>query len=91
MVYRTINTYDFGYVRFAFGHGTVGTVTYINLNWEEKFPSHGEYWWEGKVNIYYSDIFEDSYDIGVESSMLYAYYHYWEESKAIKISNYWIY
>lgn len=97
-VYRTENSYYFGWVRYALGSGTVSTITYITQYWKEyTFASnHGSYWWEGYLNIYYSDIFEEPFkykDSGLdyESGEPYAYFHKWDESNAFVISRKWGY
>ena len=78
--YHTSRGYDFGSICYSMGGGTVSTWSSISYSWNEYTIDdvlYRGYSWSANVTVYYSDIFMDPLDVGIELGNAYGYSHTW--------------
>ena len=78
--YNTSRSYAFGSICFSMGGGTVSTWSSISYSWDEytiEDVLYKGYSWSANMTVYYSDIFMDPLDVGIELGNAYGYSHTW--------------
>ncbi len=79
-IYNTSNSYSFGSVRYSLGDGSVQTYNSVTYGWSTYYENghlYGAYSWTTTTSVFYSDIFMDPLDIGIELGSPYGYSHTW--------------